>query len=91
MNELVNELAGILVAVVLALDGFMHAYWATGQIWPAHTKLSLVKAVLNSSKPRAFRPAILIPLAGLLFCGALIVLARVHHLGRRPTTVQWHG
>jgi hypothetical protein len=81
MNEHVNELAGIVVAVVLALDGFIHTYWATGQIWPAHNKLSLVQAVLNTSKMRAWRPAILVPLAGLLFGGALLVLARVHRLG----------
>lgn len=81
MNEHLQELAGIVIAGVLALDGLLHAYWATGQIWPARHKLSLVRAVLNSSNTRAFRPAILIPLAVLLVCGALIVLARVHHLG----------
>ncbi len=81
MNEHVQELAGILLAGVLALDGLLHAYWATGQTWPARTKLSLVQAVLNSSNTRAFRPLILIPLVVLLVCGALLVLARVHYLG----------
>lgn len=81
MNEHVQELAGIVIAGILALDGLLHGYWATGQIWPARSKLSLVRAVLNSDNTRAFRPVILLPLALLLICGALIVLARVHHLG----------
>ncbi len=81
MSEQVKEFAGILVAVVLALDGLLHAYWATGQIWPTSNKLALVQAVLNTSKMRAWRPAILVPLAGLLLGGALLVLARVHRLG----------
>lgn len=81
MNEHVHVLAGIVIAGVLALDGLLHAYWATGQIWPAHNKLSLVQAVLNSSNTRAFRPRNLFPLAMLLVCGALLVLARVHAFG----------
>ncbi len=81
MNEHIQELAGIVIAGVLALDGLLHAYWATGQIWPARNKLSLVQAVLNSSNTRAFRPVILFPLAVLLVCGALLVLARTHQLG----------
>ena len=81
MNEQVKELAGIVIAVVLIMDALIHAYWATGQIWPARNKLSLTQAVLNSSKTQSFRPAILVTLVCLLFCGALIVLARVHLLG----------
>lgn len=81
MDEHMQALAGIVIAGILALDGLLHAYWATGQIWPAHNKLSLVQAVLNSSNTRAFRPAILLPLAMLLVCAALLVLARVHAFG----------
>src|SRR5215469_16650768 len=81
MNEHVKELAGVIVAVVLALDGLLHAYWATGQIWPARNKLSLAQAVLNSNKTQSFKPTILVPVVGLLVGGALIALARVHHLG----------
>lgn len=81
MNEHFQELAGIVVAAVLALDGLLHAYWATGQNWPARNKLSLVRAVLNSNNTRAFRPVILLPLAAVLVCGALLVLARDHQLG----------
>jgi uncharacterized protein DUF3995 len=81
MNEHFQVLAGIVIAAVLALDGLLHAYWATGQIWPARNKLSLVQAVLNSSNTRSFRPPILVPLASLLLLGAVTILARVHQLG----------
>ncbi len=81
MSEHVKELAGIVVAAVLAVDGFMHAFWATGQIWPAQDQLALIQAVLNSNKTRLLRPTVLAPLAGLLVLGALTVLARVHRLG----------
>ncbi len=74
--------AGMLVALVLATDGLMHAYWATGGIWPASNRLSLVQVVLNSNKVESFRPAILAPLAAMLLLGALTVLAQVHALGR---------
>lgn len=80
MNEQVAALWGIVIAGVLALDGLLHAYWATGRIWPARNKLALVRAVLNSSNTRAFRPVILLPLAMALMCAALLVLARVHIL-----------
>lgn len=81
MNEPIQALSGIVIAGVLALDGLLHAYWATGRIWPARNKLALVRAVLNSSNTRAFRPAILLPLAMTLIYAALLVLARVHALG----------
>jgi hypothetical protein len=80
MNELV-KLSGILVAAVLAVDGVLHAYWATGRIWPAPDKLSLVQAVLNSNKTHLFRPTVLVTLVCLLFLGALTILARVLSLG----------
>ncbi len=81
MNQHWITLAGILIVAVLALDGLLHAYWATGKIWPARTKLSLVQAVLNSSNTRSFRPTILVPLASLLVFGAVTILARIHQLG----------
>jgi hypothetical protein len=81
MSQYVKEIAGILVAAVLIADGLLHAYWATGRLWPAQDKLSLAQAVLNINKTRSFRPAFLVPLACLLFCGALIVLAQIHSLG----------
>jgi Protein of unknown function (DUF3995) len=81
MNDLLKELAGIIVAAFFIADGLLHVYWATGRIWPAPDRLSLVRIVLNSNKAQLFEPATLIPLACLLFTAALIVLARVHHLG----------
>ena len=81
MDEHIQTLAGIIIAGVLVLDGLLHAYWAMGQIWPARTKLSLVQIVLNSNNVRAFGSVNLFPLAALLVCGGLFVLARVHQLG----------
>lgn len=81
MSQDIKELAGILLAVVLVADGLLHVYWATGQIWPARDRLSLAQAVLNINKTRSFRPSVLIIIACLLFCGALIALARIHLLG----------
>ena len=81
MNEQIIELAAILIAAVLATDGLLHAYWATGRIWPAPNRLALIQLILNSNKTRLLKPMILVPLAGMLFLGALTVLARVHSLG----------
>ncbi len=81
MNEQIKVVSGILVAVVLVADGLMHAYWATGGLWPARDRLSLVQAILNTNNVRTFRPPILIFLVCLLFCGVLLVLAQVHLLG----------
>ncbi len=81
MNEQLKDLAGILIALVLAGDSLLHVYWAKGHIWPAPDQLSLSQAVLNSNKTRLFKPVILVPLACLLFLGALTVLARIHRLG----------
>ncbi len=81
MNDRLIELAGILIAVVLAVDSLLHVYWAAGRIWPAPDQLTLCQAVLNSNKTRLFKPVVLIPLACMLFFGALLVLARVQRLG----------
>ncbi len=81
MNEQIKELAGVMVAAILAVDGLAHLYWATGNIWPASDQRSLIQAVLNKDNPRLLRPTILVPLACLLLGGALTVLARVHRLG----------
>lgn len=81
MNEQVKVLAGIVIAVVLATDGLIHAYWATGHLWPARDRLTLAQAVLNINRPRSFSPPALVPLVALLFLGTLVVLARVHLLG----------
>lgn len=80
MKERTKQRAGTVVAAVLAMDGLLHAYWATGRTWPASDPQALSQAVLNSDIP--FRPVIVGPLACLLFSAALLVLARVHRLGR---------
>src|SRR5258708_20359054 len=80
MNEQIKELAGVMVAAILAVDGLAHLYWATGNIWPASNQRSLIQAVLNKDNPRLLRPTILVPLACLLLGGAVTVLARAHRL-----------
>lgn len=80
MNERTKQCAGTVVAAVLAADGLLHAYWATGRTWPASGPQVLSQAVLNSDI--RFRPVIVGPLACLLFSAALLVLARVRRLGR---------
>lgn len=74
-----NEFAGILVAAVLAADGLLHAYWATGRIWPAQDPKTLSLAVLNGDI--TFATPGVFALACVLLLGALTVLARVHLLG----------
>ena len=81
MNEQVKLFAGILVAIVITIDGLLHAYWATGRLWPARDTLSLAQAVLNTNNTRSFRPSILVSLVCVLFCGAFVVLAQIHLLG----------
>lgn len=81
MNEDMKARAGTMVAAVLAADGLLHAYWATGSIWPARDRRQLVRLVLGRDNPAAFRPAIVGPLAGLLALGAATALARVDRLG----------
>ncbi|MBO0779425.1 MAG: DUF3995 domain-containing protein [Ktedonobacteraceae bacterium] len=81
MDEQIKAFAGILIAVVFALDGLLHLYWATGRVWPASDQLSLIQLVLNSNKTRLLRPRTLVSIAGILFLGALTALARVHRLG----------
>lgn len=81
MNEQVKVIAGLLVAIVLTADGLLHAYWATGRLWPAQDRLSLVQAVLNTNNTRTFRPPILVSLVCVLFCGVYILLAQIGLLG----------
>lgn len=82
MNELTKERAGVLVAGALAADGLLHAYWATGRLWPASDRGTLARLMLNIDEPSLFRPTIVGPLSGLLFLASLTTLARVSRLGR---------
>ncbi|WP_326763453.1 DUF3995 domain-containing protein [Streptomyces sp. NBC_01591] len=67
------------IGAVLAVDGLIHLYWATGRTWPVHSTTRLSQLVLNTQVP--FTPQVLVPLAGLLFSGATLVLV---HGGRLP-------
>lgn len=82
MNERSKARAGTVVAAVLATDGVLHAYWATGGVWPAPDRRALAHAVLNADDPALFRPRVVAPLAGVLGLAAATALARVDRLGR---------
>lgn len=76
------------VGAVLAADGLIHLYWATGRTWPVHDTSRLSQLVLNTQVP--FTPQGLVPLAGLLLSGATLVLVRggrLPGLGRRLPSV----
>lgn len=61
------------LGAALFADGAVHAYWATGAVWPAQDEASLSSAVLGLLVP--FSPGVVLPLAGLLWvCGGLILL-----------------
>ncbi|MER5635568.1 DUF3995 domain-containing protein [Kitasatospora sp. NPDC002227] len=62
------------VGAVLAVDGLIHLYWATGRTWPVEGTERLSQLVLNTQVP--FTPQSLVPLAGMLLSGAALVLAR---------------
>lgn len=79
MSENMKELAGVLIAVVLFVDGLLHIYWATGHIWPARNPKTLSLAVLNIDI--SFATPGVFALACALLLGACVVLARVHVLG----------
>lgn len=62
------------IAAVLVADASLHLYWSTGATWPASSAFHLSVAVLGFGVP--FRPAVLLPLAGLLLVAAVLVLGR---------------
>lgn len=74
-----NQIAGLLIAAVLAADGLLHMYWATGHIWPARDPKTLSRAVLNVEI--SFTTPGVFALACALLLGSFTVLARVHSLG----------
>jgi len=77
------------LASVLAADGAVHLYWATGRTWPAADTRTLSRAVLNADVPFTLRT--LLPLAALLGSAATLVLARggLLSLAVPPTPLQW--
>jgi hypothetical protein len=80
VRRTIRRQAGILTASVLAADGLVHVYWATGATWPLADAASLSRVVLNAEVP--FTPRVLLPLAGVLFLASLLVLAQIRLLGR---------
>lgn len=78
MGDLTKR-AGAVVVGVLAADGLIHVYWATGAVWPASDSRALSEAVLGMEA--SFGPAVVLPLAALLFAAASLVWGRVS-LGR---------
>lgn len=80
VQRMTRRQAGILTASVLAADGLVHVYWATGATWPMADAASLSRVVLSAEVP--FTPRVLLPLAGALFLASLLVLAQVRLLGR---------
>lgn len=74
VNERIRRRAGQAVAALLALDGLLHLYWATGLTWPASGQRTLSIWVLGGEVP--FTPRVLLPLAAVLFTAAAAVLGR---------------
>lgn len=54
-----NKRAGTAVAGLLAADGLVHLYWATGATWPAPDERSLSLAVLGLDT--SFGPGAVLP------------------------------
>ncbi|MFF3212566.1 DUF3995 domain-containing protein [Streptomyces sp. NPDC002886] len=73
---------GRALAALLAADGLVHLYWATGLTWPAPDERTLSLAVLGSEV--SFGPPVVLPLAALTLTGAAAVLAHAHGRGGRP-------
>lgn len=72
-------LTGRALAALLAADGLVHLYWATGATWPAPDEQALSLAVLGTEV--SFGPPVVLPLAALTLAGAAAVLAHTHRLG----------
>lgn len=85
MNERPNQRPGVFVAATLALDGLIHAYWATGARWPANDSRTLSRLVLGTDDV-PFTPIVVGPLAALLLLGSIIVIGytrRIDRIGRQ--------
>ncbi|MFG2879301.1 DUF3995 domain-containing protein [Streptomyces sp. NPDC048337] len=78
MQTTTRHRTGLALAGLLAADGLVHLYWATGATWPAADARALSLAVLGIET--SFAPATVLPLAALTLAGAAAVLA--HSRGR---------
>ncbi|MEU3775326.1 DUF3995 domain-containing protein [Streptomyces sp. NPDC032472] len=75
--------AAAALAGLLAADGLVHLYWATGATWPAADERDLSLAVLGMDV--SFAPPVVLPLAALTLTGAAAVLAHGYGRGGRLT------
>ncbi|MFJ1869164.1 DUF3995 domain-containing protein [Streptomyces sp. NPDC088097] len=82
MVDLITRRAGQALAGLLAADGLVHLYWATGSTWPAGDARTLSLAVLGTEVP--FTPQVVLPLAAALFTASAAVGARTFGRGGRP-------
>ncbi|OKK21120.1 hypothetical protein AMK16_12230 [Streptomyces sp. CB00455] len=85
MDDTTRLRTGRALAALLAADGLIHLYWATGATWPAPDERALSLAVLGSEV--SFGPPVVVPLAALTLTGAAAVLAHAHGRGGRATRV----
>ncbi|MGW0395480.1 DUF3995 domain-containing protein [Streptomyces sp. NPDC003042] len=74
---------GRALAALLATDGLIHLYWATGATWPAADERTLSLAVLGTEV--SFGPPVVLPLAAVTLAGAGAVLAHSRGRGGRLT------
>ncbi|MGW6708896.1 DUF3995 domain-containing protein [Streptomyces sp. NPDC054956] len=82
LDDRARRRAGLAVAALLAADGLVHLYWATGATWPAPDERALSLAVLGTEV--SFGPPVVLPLAALTLTGAAAVLAHARRLGGPP-------
>ncbi|WP_030302120.1 DUF3995 domain-containing protein [Streptomyces katrae] len=83
MNETARRRTGIAVSGLLAADGLVHLYWATGRTWPAESERALSLAVLGTEV--SFAPPVVLPLAALTLTAAAAVLGHAYGRGGRVT------
>lgn len=82
MKDTTRRRTGRALAALLAADGLIHLYWATGLTWPAPDERTLSLAVLGSEV--SFGPAVVLPLAALTLTASAAVLAHTHGGGTGP-------
>ncbi|WP_406184122.1 DUF3995 domain-containing protein [Streptomyces sp. NBC_01006] len=83
MRDTSRRRTGAALAGLLAADGLVHLYWATGRTWPAASERTLSLAVLGTEV--SFAPAVVLPLAALTLSGAAAVLGHAYGHGGRVT------
>ncbi|MFE4638317.1 DUF3995 domain-containing protein [Streptomyces sp. NPDC056773] len=82
MKDTTRRRTGRALAALLAADGLIHLYWATGLTWPAPDERTLSLALLGSEV--SFGPAVVLPLAALTLTASAAVLAHTHGGGTGP-------